>query len=217
MHTATRAGLILVTGAALTFVAAPANAHPDHHDPVVEVGEWTPVPEDFFAAFSFEACGDTITIAGGDVLEAEERVSVLESGATLIEFRGEVTVDLTRASDGATIDELDISGPGSTRISADGTRVTETLYGASILFPFGETERPAFLAAFGTDLAYFADPDESVVLRVVVDPATEEVQEVRSIDVDADIVDLCRVFDDHDGDHDEGDHHDGDEHHDHGD
>jgi hypothetical protein len=212
MNTATRAGLTLATGAALTFVAAPASAHPDghHEDPVVEVGEWALVPEDAFAAFSFEACGDTITMAGGDVLAAEERVSVLKSGATLIEFRGDVTVDLTRESDGAVIDELDISGVASTRISADGTEVTETLFGASILFPVADTERPVFLETFGTDLAYFSDPAESVVFRLVVDAATGEVQEVRSIEVDAHIVDLCQKFDRH-GD----EHHDGDKHYEH--
>jgi hypothetical protein len=206
MNTFSRVGLTLVTGASMALVAAPAYAHPDsdHHDPVVEVGEWTATPPEFYEPITFQACGSTISMEGGDVRRAEERVSVLESGATLIEGRGQVTVDLTRESDGAMIDELDISGPVFTTISADGTKVTDTLFGASIMFPFAEAERPAFLEAFGTDLAYFSDPAESVTFKLLVDPETGEVQRLRSIEVDAHIVDLCQEFDGH-----------GDEHHDH--
>jgi hypothetical protein len=214
MNTLSRAGLTLVTGACLTLVAAPAGAHPgDHEDPpgggVAEVGEWTPAAEDYYAPFEVPACGDTITVEGGDVRAAEQRVSTLHNGATLIEFRGEVTTDLTRRSDGAMIDELDISGVTSTLISADGTRVKETLFGASLLFPVSQAEVAEFVEAFGTDLAYFTDPEESVRAKVTVDPVTNEVLELRSIEIDADIEDLCTWFDDHD-DHDD-DHDDDDE------
>lgn len=208
MNTVSRVGLTLVTGASMALVAAPAYAHPDgdHHDPVVEVGEWMPTPEEFYEPITFQACGDTILMESGDVRRVEQRVSMLESGATLIEGRGQMTVDLTRESDGAMIDELDISGLAFTTISADGTKVTDSLFGASILFPFAEAERPAFLEAFGTDLAYFSDPDESVTFNVLADAETGEVLELRSIEVDAHVVDLCQEFDGH-----------GDEHHDHGD
>ncbi len=213
MNTLSRVGITLVTGASMTLVAAPAYAHDDghhhdggHHAGVVEVGEWMPTPPEFYEPITFEACGDTITMEGGDVRQGEERVSLLADGATLIEARGGLTVDLTRESDGAMIDELDITGLAFTTISADGTRVTDTLFGASILFPFGDTERPAFLEAFGTDLAYFTDPAESVTFQLRVDPETGEVQELLAIEGYAHTVDLCQWFDGH-----------GDEHHDHDD
>lgn len=204
MNTLSRVGLTLVTGAGMTLVAAPAYAHPeeDHHDVVVEVGEWLAPPEEYYAPFTFEACGDTITLTAGDVRAVEERVSVLDDGATLIEFRGQFTVDLTRESDGAMLDELDISGVGSTEISADGSRVTETLFGASLLHPVADAERPVFMEGFGTDLAYFADPAESVVFELRVDPESGEVQEVLAIGGYAHTVDLCQAFDGHgDGHH----------------
>ena len=214
MNTVSRVCLTLVTGAGMVLVAAPAYAHPDsdHHDPVVEVGEWMPAPEEFYEPTSFQACGDTILMETGDVGRVEQRVSMLESGATLIEGRGQMTVDLTRESDGAMIDELDISGLAFTTISADGTKVTDTLFGASIMFPLAETERPAFLEAFGTDLAYFSDPDESVTFTLLADAETGEVLELQSIEVDAHVVDLCQEFDGHDHDYD----HDYDHAYDHG-
>jgi hypothetical protein len=38
----------------------------------------------------------------------------------VIKFRGDATIDLTRASDDAFIDELDVSGPFTQRLAADG-------------------------------------------------------------------------------------------------
>jgi hypothetical protein len=227
MNTFSRVGLTLVTGASLALVAAPASAHPvddsDHHGGVAEVGEWMPVPEEYYSSLdlTFPACGDSITIEYGDVRAVEQRVSMLKNGATLSEIRGQATVDLTRQSDGAMIDELDISGVGSTTISADGTMVTDKLFGASILFPFTEAETPVFQEAFGTDLAYFSDPAESVVIEVTVDPETSTVTEVRSIEVEAHIVDLCEKFDGadkkrHHGDKHHDHHHGHGHHHDHG-
>ena len=227
MNTISRAGLTLVTGACFALVASPAAAHPDDHGgdghqgdggyDVVEAGEWTPADPALYEPLEFAACGDTVTIEGGDVRAAEERVSTLENGATLIEFRGQVTVDLTRHADGAMIDELDVSGVGSTLISADGTKVKDILFGASIMFPLFEAEVGPFVDAFGTDLAYFSDPEESVRIRLTTDPATGEVLDVRSIDVDAHIEDLCTWFDDDPRHHHDGDkYHDGDRRH-HGD
>jgi len=41
-------------------------------------------------------------------------------------------MDVTRQSDGAMIDELDIGGPAHQEISADGTQIDHTLVGASV-------------------------------------------------------------------------------------
>ena len=186
-------------------------------------GVWSPVAEDFYSPLPFEACGRPLVIQGGDVLDAEERVSELEDGTVLIEFRGSATVDILDDEGRVLIDELDISGIGSTLISADGSEFINILYGASVGFPFSDVEREAFLEAFGTDLAYWADPEESVIFSAVVDPETGEVTEVIDITVDAEIVDLCESLDDDHGDKDDKDddddkddgHHDHDDDHDH--
>jgi len=217
MNTVSRAGLTLVTGTCLALVASPAAAHggAHHSHDIVEKGEWVATPAEFYAAAEFPACGDVITIVGGDVRAAEDRTSTLADGSTLVEFRGEVTVDLTRKSDGAKIDELDISGVGHTVISADGRYLHDVLFGASLLYPYTEADAALFREQFGTDLVYFADPDESVTLELTVDPATGALVEFRDVDVDAHLVDLCTVFDrkHHDGEHHDGRHHDG-RHHD---
>src|SRR3712207_189837 len=74
MNPYSRVGLTLLTGAGMALVAAPASAHPDgdhHDDVVVEVGEWTPAPAEFYEPFTFPACGTTIAMEGGDVRRAE--------------------------------------------------------------------------------------------------------------------------------------------------
>jgi hypothetical protein len=77
-------------------------------------GEFVPVETvvpDYYDSFETQACGDTITVAAGDVREVEIRSVTLEDGTVVNDYRGAATVDITRQSDGAMIDELDIGGP----------------------------------------------------------------------------------------------------------
>jgi hypothetical protein len=198
-------------------------------------GEWVPVPEDYWAPIEFEACGDTIRLEGGDVREAEQRVIERDDGTVVTLLRGAATVDLTRLSDGAVIDELDIGGRGREVTTTEGgtTTIVNTLFGSTLLFVTGEPAVDAGFEEAGLpDLGYFADKRDSVTVELTIgsDGALDRFE---FTDVDADIVALCPWFDrgapddDHDGDRDRGRHHhrhhdrdhdrdrDRDRHHDH--
>jgi hypothetical protein len=153
---------------------------------------WIPVPEAFYDPVDVEACGSVVTIAGGDVREAELRQQVLDDGTVFLEFRGSRTLDLTRQSDGATIDELDASGPSWDLISADGSEVVFELDGPSVLWAGNDVERAAADEAGLPHLMYVAEG--TILLRLTVDPATGESTAVDGLRLDADVVDLCGSF-----------------------
>jgi hypothetical protein len=205
---------LAVTALAVAVVglgSSPAYAH-GGGDPRGE-GEFVPADPADYPPVEFEACGSVITLSNGDVFEVEERVTELPNGGSLIEFRGDWTVDLVRKSDGATIDELDIGGPGYelARPKGDEVHIVNKLYANSVLFRFGVPPHPADVAAFDEagipDLAYFTEGN--VELEIVVDAETGEPKSVEFDEVDANIVDLCPLFDeDEDDDHEKDDDHD---------
>ena len=191
-----------VTALAVAVVglgSSPAYAHTGEGDPRGE-GEFVPADPASYPPVEFEACGSVITLTNGDVFEVEERFTELPDGrGFLTEFRGEWTVDLVRESDGATIDELDIGGPGYEvqRPMGDEVHITNKLYAKSVLFPFGVPPHPADVQAFAEadipDLAYYTDGN--VEVELVIDAETGELKEVEFDEVDANIVDLCPLFD----------------------
>ena len=207
MRRSTRAGVVVAAAVGATLTASPALAHDD--SPPEGSGPWLPAEEldpSVYDPIDIEACGTTVTIAIGDVREAEGRETVLPNGDLLLEGRGALTADITRHDTGEMIDELDISGPLTELISADGTHVTAWVYGPSVLFPvpeFGPVDEAAFEAAGIPDLAYFTKG--VVTFHVVVNPDTGEFISEEA-DVDARLHDLCTWFD---GNHGQGnDNHD---------
>lgn len=170
---------------------------------------WVPVPEEYYASIEVEACDSVVTIDSGDVREVEQRSEVLDDGTVFTEYRGGQTVDLTRASDGAVIDELDISGPAWDLVSADGTEVLVELDGPSLIWAGNEVERAAADEEGLPYLMYFEEG--SVLFRVEVDPATGESTAVDGLRLDAEIVDLCDLLDEAADDSDDSGHgeHDG--------
>jgi hypothetical protein len=180
----TAAAVMVLSGG----VASAADAQPPGDDE-----GWVPVPEEFYEPVDVEACGSVVTIVGGDVREAELRQQVLDDGATFVEFRGARTVDLTRQSDGATIDELDISGRSWDLFSSDGTQVVFEVDGPSMLWAGNDVERAAADEAGLPYLMYFEEG--TILLRLTVDPATGESTAVDGLQLDADVVDLCGVLD----------------------
>ncbi len=191
--------------------ASPAWAHGGEEEPS---GGWVPVETvipDYYEPFEIEACDSTITVEAGDVREVEVHETVRPDGTTVTRFRGDATQDLTRQSDGAMIDELDISGSAVQRVSADGSVVTVTLEGGSTLFPFpNPVELAAFEEAGLPVLTYFAKGE--VTLRATVNPETGETLSLEFPEVDAKIIDLCTLFDkkkhhDHGDDDDDDDRH----------
>ena len=195
----TAAAVLVLSGGVASAADDPATGGDDG---------WEPVPEEYYASVEIEACGSVVTIDSGDVREVEQRSEVLDDGTVFTEYRGEQTVDLTRESDGAMIDELDVSGPGWDLVSADGTEVLVELDGPSIIWAGNDVERAAADEEGLPYLMYFEEG--SVLFRVVVDPATGESTAVDGLRFDADVVDLCDVLDEAaDDSHDSGGGHDG--------
>jgi hypothetical protein len=174
-------------------VASAADAQPPGDDE-----GWVPVPEEFYEAVDVEACGSVVTVAAGDVREAELRQQVLDDGSTFLEFRGSRTIDLTRQSDGATIDELDVSGRSWDLLSSDGTQVVFEVDGPAVLWAGNDVERAAADEAGLPHLMYVEEG--TILLRLTVDPATGESTAVDGLQLEADVVDLCDVLDEAAGD-----------------
>ena len=180
----TAAAVMVLSGG----VASAADAQPPGDDE-----GWVPVPEEFYEAVDVEACGSVVTVAGGDVREAELRQQVLDDGSTFLEFRGSRTIDLTRQSDGATIDELDVSGRSWDLLSSDGSQVVFEVDGPAVLWAGNDVERAAADEAGLPHLMYVEEG--TILLRLTVDPATGESTAVDGLQLEADVVDLCGVLD----------------------
>lgn len=152
MHTASR--LLTATAAALVATAVPLAAGSAAEEPAAPPwppasthGAFLPVPAEAYEPQTLPACGSELTVTGGDVREVEYRALVTEEGDTVVETRGPSTVDITRASDGAMLDEFDDSGHHFQTISADGTTVTLDVEGPALAIPFDEVEAAAFAEA----------------------------------------------------------------------
>ena len=191
----TAAAVLVLSGGVASAADAPATGGDDG---------WEPVPEEYYASVEVEACGSTVTISGGDVREVEQRQEVLDDGTVFTEYRGDQTVDLTRESDGATIDELDISGYFWDLVSADGTEVLAELEGPSLIYSTNDVERAAAEEAGLPELFYYEEG--TFLVRLEVDPETGESVGVDVLRDDFEAVDLCAVLDEAAGDADGGDH-----------
>ena len=158
-------------------------------------GEWVPVPEDFYEPLTTEACDSQVTVAAGDVREAEYRARVLPSGETVVRFRGDMTADISRESDGATLDELDVSGPGYEFWSPDDSTVTVALQGPALVGPAVDAAtRGAAEAAGLPALGYFEEG--VVVFRLAGNLEELTVESAEVLDVDAEVTDVCTLLDD---------------------
>ncbi len=189
--------VLVGTAAAVMVLSGGVASAADTQPPGDDEG-WVPVPEEFYEPVDVEACGSVVTVTGGDVREAELRQQVLDDGSTFLEFRGDRTVDLTRQSDGATIDELDVSGRSWDLISSDGSEVVAELDGPLVLWAGNDVERAAADEAGLPHLMYVQEG--TILLRLTVDPATGESTAVDGLQLEADVVDLCDVLDEAAGD-----------------
>ena len=189
--------VLVGTAAAVMVLSGGVASAADTQPPGDDEG-WVPVPEEFYEPVDVEACGSVVTVTGGDVREAELRQQVLDDGSTFLEFRGDRTVDLTRQSDGATIDELDVSGRSWDLVSSDGSEVVAELNGPVVLWAGNEVERAAADEAGLPHLMYVQEG--TILLRLTVDPETGESTAVDGLRLEADVVDLCGVLDEAAGD-----------------
>ncbi|MHA7180678.1 hypothetical protein ACX80J_11225 [Arthrobacter sp. MDB2-24] len=193
------ATLSLVAGSASAATATEEEAPPP--GPPAETRGYVPVPDEYYDPFEFQACGTTVTLTAGDVQDVEYKVRVRQDGETIVKYRGGATVDLTVAPDaafpeGAFIDELDISGRGSERISADGSTVEVSLRGPSIVFPTGSEADAAALAAEGLpELFIFERGTLTLEIRLSEEEGAMEPESVEILkNTTRDVVDLCQAL-----------------------
>jgi hypothetical protein len=181
---------------ALSLAAAPPAAAVDGHEGRQggTSSGWMPVDEEFYAPIEVEACGSTVTLASGDIREVLVREKVKKDGSIVVRYRGGLTADITRASDGAFIDELDISGPLTERISADG-QVLVTLGGASIISPSDPTSAAGFAAAGLPNIFYFEHGRVAIEVEPSADPAAMEPASVEVVHRPRHVVDVCDLLD----------------------
>ena len=159
-------------------------------------GAWLPLPEEVAQAFSVAACDSTVTVSSGDVLDVEYSAMHQADGTVRVEYRGEATIDVTRESDGAQLDELDVSGPGYEIFSADGGSITFSWEGPSIIGAFDEVEAAVF-AAQGLPPLFFYESGNTTE-RVVFsgDPEAETIESAEFLtDTALGVADVCDLLD----------------------
>lgn len=210
MNTSQR--IIAAAATALLAVATPAAAHTQEPAPPAEQsaevqwppasthGMFLPYPDQLKQPFTLPACDSEITVAPGDVDESEYRALVDAEGNTVVEYRGSVTADVTRSSDGATLDEVDVSGGGFETYAADGSSVTFDWTGASIVVAFDEIEAQEFAEA-GLPQAFLylsGSLTETVTFESAPQPG-QEVPPVASAEITDNsteyVFDLCDLLD----------------------
>ncbi|MGQ1838317.1 hypothetical protein ACT4S2_07635 [Kocuria turfanensis] len=199
--------LMATTAAVLMATAVPLSAGAAVEDPAAEAwppasthGAFLPLPPVAYEPRTLPACDSELTLTAGDVREVEYRALVTEDGDTVVQYRGAATVDVTRASDGATLDELDVSGTGFETVSADTTTLTFDHDGPSLVIAFDEVEAAA-LAEAGLPEA-FVHLDGTLTETVVFAGPTDEATEIPAV-VSAEITenttkyvfDLCDLLD----------------------
>ncbi len=201
MKTAKALCLPLLAALPLAAGAMPASAL-DEQEVMPHGGNhagWMPVSEDLYAPYEVDACGTTVTVAGGDVREIEFKEKVKKDGSALVRYRGDATVDITRGSPGdpdyAFIDELDVSGPNSQHTSADGRHAQFTFRGPGILSPTDPTSAAAFAEAGLPYFFYFEHGKVTARAELSEDPAVVEPLAVDVVHTPPQVVDVCGLLD----------------------
>ena len=204
ISTRSRTLLVLASAASLTLttatVAAATDAPPPEapSEPVALVedtdGAWLPAPAP--EPLTFEGCGSSVTFSVGAVNEVEYQSMVQPNGALRREFRGEATADITREHDGAVVDELPAGGPGYEIESADGSTVTFSYDGPSLIFAFDAVEAEVYAEAGLPPLFWY---EAGNFTERVVFPSDPEALTIESAEIITDtmrgVYDICDLLD----------------------
>jgi hypothetical protein len=192
--------------ATLSLVAGSASAAAAHDEeapppwPPMETDGYVPVSEDYYNDITFPACGTMITLRAGDVQDVYQKIRVKDDGTTVVKYRGSQTADVIADKDGvppydAFIDELDVSGRYTLRISADERTVVETIGGPSIVYPVSETDSAALAAAGLSDFFYFENGKLKLQINLTEDKDAVEPESVEVLkNTTRGVVDLCEAL-----------------------
>jgi hypothetical protein len=107
-------------------------------------GKYVSVPDAYYETYEFDACGTTVKVEAGDERDVKYKGEKQDDGSLVIKFRGDATVDLTRASDDAFIDELDNSGPFTQKVSADGLSAHLSGRGPGLVYAMNDVDAKLF-------------------------------------------------------------------------
>ena len=169
---------------------------PVNWPPEDTAGAWLPLPDEMYPVFETAACDSIVTLSPGDVREVEYRATEQDDGSLRIDYRGGTTVDISRESDGAMIDELDASGPGYELISEDGLTVTFSWDGPSVIAAFDEVEAEVFVQEGFSPVFYYASGNTTEVVAFPDDPeATTIVSAAFTNNTAEGVRDVCDMLD----------------------
>lgn len=116
-------------------------------------------------------------------------------GSTYVFYRGAATVDVSR-EDGALLHELDASGPGYERYSADGLTVTFSYEGPTITAAFDAVEAAVFGEAGLPGFFYYAGGNITETVVFSEDPEAETIVSAEVTNNTATGVrDVCQMLD----------------------
>lgn len=140
------AGIIVAIAPSASGSPAVPPAHVPWPPPSTH-GEFLPYPDNVDLNRTYPACGSDIHVYPGDVFDIQYRALVNDEGETVVEYRGNLTVDINRLSDGATLDEIGVSGTRFEIFNPDGQTVTYDRHGSAIVAASDEVEAQAFAEA----------------------------------------------------------------------
>lgn len=199
------------TAALLLGVATPASAtmhEPAPSEAPLEVqwppasthGAFRPLPDQFAQPATLPLCGSEVTIGPGDVNTTEYRALVTAAGDTVVEYRGTITADITRASDGASLDELSMDGRSFETYHADGRTATFDYHGSALVIALDPLELEVFEEAGLPQASFFLSGRivETVTLESAPGP-DQEYPPVVSAEITENsteyVFDLCELLD----------------------
>ncbi|MGY1713080.1 hypothetical protein ACI78R_01340 [Geodermatophilus sp. SYSU D01106] len=161
-------------------------------------GEWLPVPDEIYAGgLAVEACGSTVTLSVGDVNETEYQAMHQPDGTIRVEIRGALTTDVVRESDGAMLDEVDNSGPGTEIFDSDGRSITFSYDGPSFVGAFDEVEAAVFAEQGLPPLFFYASGNTTERVIFSEDPEAETIESAEFLtDTARGVQDVCDLLDD---------------------
>jgi len=198
----------VVVAAALLTATAPAAssspAVPPGHvpwPPASTHGKFIPYPDDVNNGYSFPACGSDIYVGPGEVSDIHYRAMVNDQGQTVVEFRGELTLDVNRLSDGAFLDEVAVSGAHLEIHTPGTTTVTYQRTGPAILASSHEVEAQAFTEAGlpATFLYLSGELSETLTYTTAPQELGQQIPPITAAQITEDttehVFDLCQMLD----------------------
>ncbi|GAA1747224.1 hypothetical protein [Kocuria aegyptia] len=164
-------------------------------------GRFLPYPENVNLLGSYPSCGAHIDVSPGDVFDLQYRALVTDRGETVVEYRGDLTLDVRRLPDGADLDEVGVSASRIEVYDSSGTTVTYARTGPAIVAASNEVEAQAFADAGLPEAFLFLSGDlmETVTYETAPTELGQDVPPMLSAEITEDstayVFDLCDLLD----------------------